>query len=657
MSLLQRVVKSLGRLGLVLALPAALVAQTNSGYQISGVEYTPAGLLPGDQIYPDVALNANGGFMVWEDNITDGNNGYGVSALKLDHNLSAVFPIISPVNLSMNGDNENPRVALLPGGGAVIVWQGGPQGAQHIYAAFLSSSNTFIARDVPVSVSTNNYQQNPAVAVLAGGNVVFTWQSYLQDGDMFGVYAREFSPSGQPLGGEMLVNLTTAFNQRNPAIAALAGGGFVIAWVSEQQRYTISQFVQTANAQVGEPAATNTTGTASVDVYLRLYDTNASPTSGEILANTASEPCGNPAVAGGSDGTFIASWSQKDLVVSNNDWDVYMRPFSSAGSGGAVQLVNSYQYGEQYGPRIAAYGTDYLIVYTSLGQDGSRNGVFGQFFHGGTPAGDGFQVNTTTLNDQEYPSVASDGNGRFLAVWSSLTGLGTGMDVFAQRYNTYLAPLAAPAAPTVSALASYALSVTWPQISGMGITYWDLYVDGSATPIELTTNFWQNESIEEDTNDYDPGSTHTFQLAYNVVDGRESPLSPVATGKTWKDVRNGFDLPPDWETLYYGASQSNWKNSDYVLAPGVTVGDVFEWGANPLQPSTWLTVTLAHQSNGWYLSWNTIPGYLYQVETASSMVTPNWVPYGGSRYASGNTDSIFLGLSDSAFFRVVRVTY
>ena len=53
---------------------------------------------------------------------------------------------------------------------------------------------------------------------------------------------------------------------------------------------------------------------------------------------------------------------------------------------------------------------DYMIVWTSLGQDGSREGVFGQFVHeNGTPVGGEFQVNTTTINRQMQPVVTSDG--------------------------------------------------------------------------------------------------------------------------------------------------------------------------------------------------------------------------------------------------------
>ena len=73
--------------GLLLVLPAAVFAQTNY-YTTNGTEYAIIGSLPGDQVLPDVALNSSGGFVVWQDNITDGS-GWGVSAARLDYTLSA----------------------------------------------------------------------------------------------------------------------------------------------------------------------------------------------------------------------------------------------------------------------------------------------------------------------------------------------------------------------------------------------------------------------------------------------------------------------------------------------------------------------------------------------------------------------------------------
>jgi len=98
--------------GLFLVIPAAVFAQTNY-YTTNGTEYAIVGLLPGDQVWPDVSVNTSGGFVVWQDNATDGS-GWGVSATRLDSTLSAV-PTWSDqrVNVTGTNDQENARVALL----------------------------------------------------------------------------------------------------------------------------------------------------------------------------------------------------------------------------------------------------------------------------------------------------------------------------------------------------------------------------------------------------------------------------------------------------------------------------------------------------------------------------------------------------------------
>ena len=186
-----------------------------------------------------------------------------------------------------------------------------------------------------------------------------------------------------------------------------------------------------------------------MDIYARLYDGNGVAQGTNQLVNSDFNPCADPAVAAGSDGGFVMAWDARDMTNPlGNGLDIYARSFSSAGVGGTVMRVNSYLYGDQYGPRISSLGTDYLIVWTSLAQDGSQEGVYGQFVRGnGSVVGGEFRVNTTTANSQIQPVVASDGVGQFLAIWTSFTGLPYGFDLYAQRYiNTQqpLEPLPAP---------------------------------------------------------------------------------------------------------------------------------------------------------------------------------------------------------------------
>ncbi len=416
--------------GLLLLIPAVVLGQAPTNYYGAyGTEYAIAGSLPGDQVMPDMALNARGGFLVWQDLVTDGS-GMGISATRLDPTtLSPTSWSDVRVNAQGTNDQENARVALLKNGGAVFVWQGGVEGVnQHIYARFLSSSNVFLtSTDVMVNTFTRNYQINPGVAVLNNSNVVVVWSSFYEvsSNSMQDVYGQLFSQTGQKIGGEFLINQFTAYNQRNPAVAALAGGGFVVSWVSEQER--------SSRAELGdELGGLHLRDVAAAECgYLRAALQEQRGARGErrrntneFLVNVDSNPCSSPVLAAGSDGGFMVAWCAQDLANLDNSLDIDARSFSGTGvAGGAPVRVNTHVYGDQYLPRISSVGVDYLVVWTSLGQDGSREGVFGQFLHGnGALVGGEFLVNTTTVNSQMEPAVTSDGASQFLVAWTSFHG-------------------------------------------------------------------------------------------------------------------------------------------------------------------------------------------------------------------------------------------
>ena len=66
-----------------------------------------------------------------------------------------------------------------------------------------------------------------------------------------------------------------------------------------------------------------------MDIYARLYNSNGAPAAaGEFLVNSNSFPCANPTLAAGKDGGFLVAWSQRDMVVVTNGWDVYARAYA-----------------------------------------------------------------------------------------------------------------------------------------------------------------------------------------------------------------------------------------------------------------------------------------------------------------------------------------
>jgi hypothetical protein len=400
----------------MVAIPVVVLSQNT--FLPTGGEYSIGGKLPGDQVHPQLSITTNGGYIVWQDYWVDGKS-LGVGAMRLKNDLSG-SGLAFRVNSLIAGDQENAQVSMLNNGGAAFAWEGGPQSLQHIYSRFLSGNNIWLTGDVLVSSGTNYSQTSPAMATLLNGNVAMVYGSSGQaaPGSMMDIYLQILDPSGNRVGGEVLVNQFTANNQRSPAVAALADGKFIVGWVSEQQRWT--------DANNGVP---------SVDVYTRIFDSTGSPLTSETLVNVSSNICAYPDLIGAADGGYMVTWMEKDTAIRNNGWDIYARRFTSASVGGDVTRVNTQLYGDQHSPKIRRAGSTYLDIWTSLGQDGSREGVYGSYLHeDGTTSGGEFPVNSTTFGAQTHQVLGSDGAGRFLAAWTSF-GVGvTGFDLYGEKY-------------------------------------------------------------------------------------------------------------------------------------------------------------------------------------------------------------------------------
>jgi hypothetical protein len=66
-----------------------------------------------------------------------------------------------------------------------------------------------------VNTHTTNSQARPAVAVTGAGGFVVVWESNLQDGSGYGVFAQLYDTAGNPSGSEFRVNSYTTGSQRS----------------------------------------------------------------------------------------------------------------------------------------------------------------------------------------------------------------------------------------------------------------------------------------------------------------------------------------------------------------------------------------------------------------------------------------------------------
>jgi len=394
-----------------------------SGFLPDGGESSLVGTLVADQTSPTVALGANGGYVVWHDEAFSEDGG-GIRARRINRGpTGSAVGVFAPfwVNSKTHGLQDAPQAALLADGGAVFVWQAGPVGQQGIYARFLRGGSgatpSFLGDEVEVAPSGGALNGSPGVTRLTDGSVVVVWGHYVNSQSFQDVFAQRFTGSGQKVGEPFQVNLTTDYNQRSPAIAALDDGNFVVSWVSENQRFD-----------------------HSVDIYGRVFSVSGfALTPNEMRLNYGTNICSTPALAALPHGGFAAT-------VPQNGWDVYARSFDQGAVAASPSVrVNDYQFFDQLAPHLAVAGDTIMVVWSSAWQDGSREGVFGRYLSLDSQISDDeFELNQTVNSQQIQPAVASDGTSQFLSVWSAFASLDAGFDLVSRKF-VGPAPLIAPA--------------------------------------------------------------------------------------------------------------------------------------------------------------------------------------------------------------------
>jgi hypothetical protein len=138
------------------------------------------------------------------------------------------------VNTAMALDQEEPAVAPLNDGGFVVVWRSDYVNAEGIHGQAYDALGRKKRTEFQVSSLRQGVQQSPSVAALKDGAFVVTWSAYGQDGSGYGVYGQRYRADGQRAGVEFRVNTTTSGDQQYPSVVGLENGGFVVVWYSLQ---------------------------------------------------------------------------------------------------------------------------------------------------------------------------------------------------------------------------------------------------------------------------------------------------------------------------------------------------------------------------------------------------------------------------------------
>ena len=307
---------------------------------------------------------------------------------------------------------------------------------------------------------TTSGQRRPSAAFDPTGNFVVVWDSYLQDGSGFGVFAQAYDNLGNPLGSEFQVNQQTSGHQAGPRVASLGNLEMVVVW----------------SGQDGSGAG----------VFGRKVHVFGGVVGPEFQVNTytTSQQSG-PSVASDAVG-FVVVWGSDGQDGSYQG--VFARQHNSDGNPrGAEFRVNSSTSGSQRYPDVAGLDAsgNFIVVWT--GQDAFWDGIFGQRYNAlGAPFGAEFPINTYTPYAQHSPSVAAAANGSFVVVWEDYledypqyqftvrgrrydaAGAALGADFVVNSYTTWWARL-----PQVSSDTAGNSVVVWEAVGGGAGETWD----------------------------------------------------------------------------------------------------------------------------------------------------------------------------------------
>ncbi|MCP5109909.1 MAG: hypothetical protein GY953_03645 [bacterium] len=310
------------------------------------------------------------------------------------------------VNTYTTEDQFSPEVAMDVGGSFVVVWTADYYGSGgsdttsfSVQGRRFASDGAPFGADFQVNSFITGGQRDPAVAADAGGAFVVVWTSAGSSGtDTVGdsVQGQRYSADGTPQGGEFQVNTYTNGSQWYPAVAAEADGDFVVVW----QGY--------------EPGGDG--------IFGQRFDSGGAPRGGEFqVFNNTGGPRFDAAVAVAADGEFVVVWTSRTTAGGDiYGYSIQARRYASDGMPLAGQFqVNSYTPNSQRYPSVALDAAgNFVVVWTSRDQDGDYYGIFGQRYNSdGQPEGGEFQINTYTTDSQYRPRVEMSDAGSFVVVW------------------------------------------------------------------------------------------------------------------------------------------------------------------------------------------------------------------------------------------------
>ncbi len=409
----------------------------NSDGSMAGSEFRANSTTLASQVAPDVGMNGAGEFAVtWQSVHQDGFS-WGIFAHEYDSDGNTIVGKEEfQVNQWVMGPQNYVSYDVSPGGQGVFVWLGNdPDHRPAVHGKDYDLPGTTDPSTIEDMILANfvALEDTPASAFMdAAGTSVVVWESYGEDGDGLGVFAKRIGFDGEPITEAFLVNTeNTIGNQANPAVAGSADGQYVVVWEAD------------------EPTS------PGHDIWAQRFNESDSPIGAAFLVNTTTMGDQSHAdVAMAEDGSFVVVWQSSDEVSGVPEGlGIFAQQFDADGFPiGSEFQVNSERLRDQFSPNVAmnasgqfvvAWVSDHPAVDNS--ETDPEKSIFVQWFDtDGTSTGSEVIAHEYVKDAQEHPSVGIDASGNFVVTWQSINQEGASGDswgVYVRQFDANKNPL------------------------------------------------------------------------------------------------------------------------------------------------------------------------------------------------------------------------
>jgi hypothetical protein len=366
--------------------------------QNPGNQITVNTTLSGNQTAPAMAADAQGNhIVVWVS--TPQDDGIpGLYARRFDSNGVPVADEFQINNFW--APHDNPAVAMGPLGNFVVVsenyWLEGPVSSA-VTARVFNQQGIPLAGEFVVHQYSDGFQGAPAVAMDSLGRFVVVWQSWQDDGDGFGIYARQFDGNGDALGPKFRVNSYTKSDQIQPAVAMESQGDFVVVWTSWGQDGDLSGIFGQRFSRTGESLG-------------QEFRVNFSSLGRQDHPDITKDTLGN----------FIVCWQR--YVLDGEGYAVYARTFDrTAQLKGAEFMVNDPSPDWQVFPSIdSSAQEDFIVAWQHRSEDRIGFDIAARIFDQyGQAQGEVFRVSSAASGRQYTPDIFMQSRSDFSFCWQS----------------------------------------------------------------------------------------------------------------------------------------------------------------------------------------------------------------------------------------------